>query len=224
MNKNNARVGSTSKVAIGFTIALLAVIAGVVAIIALTAPRPTPSDSALASSTVREDSHVLDDAGEGAVTVVEFLDFECEACGAFYPVVEDLREEFDGQITFVIRYFPLPGHFNSKNAAVAVEAAARQGQLEAMYQRMFATQAEWGEQQVSYAPLFREFAAELGLDLEQYDADVADPATLDRVESDFTDGRALGVQSTPTFFINDQLIELTSFEDLRAAIAAELAR
>jgi len=224
MNKNYAGVGSTSKVAIGFTIALLAVIAGVVAIIALTAPRPAPSDSALASSTVREDSHVLDDAGQGAVTVVEFLDFECEACGAFYPVVEDLREEFDGQITFVIRYFPLPGHFNSKNAAVAVEAAARQGQLEAMYQRMFATQSEWGEQQVSYAPLFREFAAELGLDLEQYDADVADPATLERVESDFTDGRALGVQSTPSFFINDQLVELTSFEDLRAAIAAELAR
>lgn len=221
--KISAATSKSSKFAIGFTIAVLVVTVGVIATVILTARIPAPPDRALLSSALREDSHVLDDAGEGALTVVEFLDFECEACGAFYPVVEGLREEFDGQITFAIRYFPLPGHFNSKNAAVAVEAAAQQGQLEAMYQRMFATQTEWGEQQVSYAPRFREFAAELGLDLEQYDRDVADPATLERVESDFADGRAMGVQSTPTFFINDQIVELTSFDDLRAAITAELA-
>lgn len=223
MNSNTS-MSSTSKTAVVFTLVLLVVIAAVVAVIAITAPRAEPSESALAQASVREDSHVLNDAGDGAVTVVEFLDFECEACGAFYPVVEDLRAEFDGQVTFVMRYFPLPGHFNSKNAAVAVEAAAQQGQLEAMYQRMFETQAEWGEQQVSHAPLFREFAADLGLDLEEYDAAVADPATLARVESDFADGRELGVQSTPTFFVDDEQVQLTSFDDLRAAIVAALAR
>lgn len=223
MNSNTS-MSSTSKTAVVFTLVLLVVIAAVIAVITITTPRAEPSESAVAQASVREDSHVLNDAGDGAVTVVEFLDFECEACGAFYPVVEDLRAEFDGQVTFVMRYFPLPGHFNSKNAAVAVEAAAQQGQLEAMYQRMFETQAEWGEQQVSHAPLFREFAAELGLDLEMYDAAVADPATLARVESDFADGRELGVQSTPTFFVDDEQVHLTSFDDLRAAIVAALAR
>lgn len=174
--------------------------------------------------TIRDDSHRLDDAGEEAVTVVEFLDFECEACGAFYPVVESLREEFAGEVTFAIRYFPLPGHFNSTNAAIAVEAAAQQGQVEAMYQRMFATQAQWGEAQQSRAMLFREFAQELGLDLAEYDAAVADPATAERVQSDFDDGVRLGVSSTPTFFINDRLVQLTSFEDLRLAIQSELSR
>ena len=130
---------------------------------------------------VRESSHVLDDGGEGAVTLVEFLDFECEACGAFFPIVEDMREQFAGEITYVVRYFPLPGHFNSKNAAVAAEAAAQQDRFEDMYVRLFETQAEWGEAQESRADLFRGFAEEIGLDMAAYDAAVADPATTERV-------------------------------------------
>lgn len=187
-------------------------------------PKADGNPAIATASAIADDTHILDDAGKGAVTVVEFLDFECEACGAFYPVVEDLREEFSGQVTFAFRYFPLPGHFNSTNAAVAVEAAAQQGQLEPMYQRMFETQAEWGEAQESRAPLFRQFAEELGLDLAEYDAAVADPATAERVQSDFDAGVALGVSSTPTFFVNDQMVQMKSFDDLGAAIQAELDR
>ena len=157
---------------------------------------------------VRENSHVLDDGGDAAVTVVEFLDFECEACGAFYPLVEDLREKFDGEITYVIRYFPLPGHFNSKNAAIAAEAAAQQGRLEDMYHRLFQTQAQWGEAQESRANLFRGFAVELGLDMAAFDEAVADPATAQRVEFDVDEGERLGVSSTPTFFIDGEQVVL----------------
>ena len=221
-------INTNSKVALVLSGAIvLVVIAFIIAAIVQAQPSsPEAQDdpgTGLASA-IRGDSHIMDDAGEGAVTVVEFLDFECEACGAFYPVVEDLREEFSGQVTFAIRYFPLPGHFNSTNAAIAVEAAAQQGQLEAMYERMFDTQAEWGEAQESRAPLCRQFAEELGLDLAEYDAAVADPATADRVKSDFDDGVALGVSSTPTFFVNDRMAQLGAFEDLRAAIQAELDR
>jgi protein-disulfide isomerase len=96
---------------------------------------------------IRDDSRILGEQGSSDVTFVEFLDFECEACGAAYPIVEDLREKYAGEVTFVIRYFPLPGHFNAGRAARAVEAAARQGELEAMYSRMYETQKEWGEAQ-----------------------------------------------------------------------------
>jgi len=217
------------KVAITFSGAIVLVVIGFIVVAILQAqqsraPESDPTPGAAPAAAIRDDSHILDDAGAGAVTVVEFLDFECEACGAFYPVVEELREEFSGEVTFAIRYFPLPGHFNSKNAAIAVEAAAQQGQLEAMYARMFETQPEWGEAQESRAPLFRQFAEELGLDLAEYDAAVADPATAARVQSDFDDGVALGVGSTPTFFVNDRLVQLESFEDLREAIQAELDR
>lgn len=169
-------------------------------------------------SVVRDDTRMLDAVSDADVTVVEFLDFECEACAAAYPVVEQLREEFAGEVAFAIRYFPIPAHANSENAAVAVEAAARQGALEQMYTLMYTTQLEWGEQQTSAAALFRDYAEELGLDLEQYDADIVDPAVIDRVRSDFSDGRALGVDSTPTFFVNGEKVELRSFDDLRVAI------
>ncbi|WP_426183508.1 DsbA family protein [Microbacterium sp. TWP3-1-2b2] len=122
-------------------------------------PDSTSTDGALPGA--RANSHVLDSAGTDAPTLVEFLDFECEVCGMFYPVIEQLREEYAGEINYVVRYFPLPGHFNSMNAAVAAEAAAQQDQFEGMYARLFESQAQWGEQQVSRADLFRTFAEEL---------------------------------------------------------------
>ncbi|MEY5004804.1 MAG: hypothetical protein RLZZ594_834, partial [Actinomycetota bacterium] len=98
------------------------------------------------------------------------------------------------------------------------------GKLEEMFARMYETQSEWGESQESKANLFRQYAERLGLDLVKYDADVAAVETLERIEADFQDGVALGVQSTPSFFLNDQPVQLTSFDDLRAAIEAELRR
>lgn len=178
-------------------------------------PAPDPAEK---QQTMRSDSHVLDRGGSDAVTVVEFLDFECEACGAFYPIVEDLREKYAGDITYVVRYFPLPGHVNSTQAALAAEAAAGQDRFEDMYRMLFETQSQWGEQQRETPEVFRGFAEDLGLDLAAYDAAVADPATLARVEADKSDGTELGVRSTPSFFIDGRAVELQQWGDLEAAI------
>jgi protein-disulfide isomerase len=171
---------------------------------------------------VREDSHRLGEPGAGDVTLVEFLDLECESCRAAYPFVEQLREDYAGRVTFVARYFPMPGHANAENAAVAVEAAGQQGAFEAMYHRMYETQPEWGEQQESKAELFRTFAEDLGLDMAAYDDAVADPATLERVLSDREDGLALGVQGTPTFFLDGQKVEVDTTEEFVELIEAAL--
>lgn len=171
---------------------------------------------------VNESTRILDDAGPDAPVVVEFLDFECEACGAVYPTMEELRAQYEGRVTFAIRYFPLPGHANSRNAAVAVEAAAQQGALEPMYQRMFETQSEWGEAQASEAARFRGYAEELGLDMADYDAAVAAPETMARVEQDFQAGAALGVDRTPTIFIGGERLDLQSLSDIEEAIEASL--
>jgi len=219
-------MNTNTKVALGFTaVVILSVLAFItVAVIqAQNRPQAIPDPTTGLPPTVREDSHRLTNPESSTVTFVEFLDFECEACGAAFPYVEQLRAEYGDRVTFVMRYFPLPSHFNSTNAAVAAEAAARQGQLEAMYQKLFESQSEWGEKQDSQAPLFRTYAEELGLDMGQYDADIADPSTLERVKSDFDDGVALGVASTPTMYVNDVIVELTSFEDIRTAVENALA-
>ena len=185
-----------------------------------------PGGSSVATETglVRSDSRVLGEPGSTDVVLVEFLDFECEACGAAFPVVEQLRQKYAGQVTFVARYFPLPGHFNAERAARSVEAAARQGKFEDMYTLMFATQHQWGEQQVPIDETFRQYAEQIGLDLEQYDADYADPAVAERVQRDVADGVELGVQGTPTFFLNGARFEPRSFDDFDAALAEALAQ
>ncbi|XPP25601.1 MAG: DsbA family protein [Leucobacter sp.] len=196
-----------------------------VAIVVVIVNRPeqvTLPEGTGAVRTLSESAHYLDEAGADAPTLVEFLDFECEACGALYPYMEDIREQYDGQINYVVRYFPLQGHFNSMNAAVAVEAAAQQGQFEGMYQKMFKTQAEWGEGQTSEAERFRGYAEDLGLDMTAYDAAVADSSTQERVEEDLNAGRSLEVSGTPTFFLNGEELELTAPEDLPNALNAAL--
>ncbi|GAB3279533.1 DsbA family protein [Kineosporia babensis] len=165
----------------------------------------------------REDSHVLGEPGSSDVTLVEFLDFECPSCGAMYPFVEELRQTYAGQVTFVARHFPLPMHSNANDAALAAEAAAQQDQFEAMYSKLFQTQNAWGGQD-NQAATFRGYAEELGLDLAEYDAALADPATQERVDRDQKDGEDLQVPGTPTFFLNGKLLQPESAEEFTAAI------
>ena len=175
------------------------------------------------TAVVRADSHRLTDVPNSTVTVVEFLDLECEACRAAFPGVERLRTEYGDRVTFVLRYFPIPSHQNAELAARAVEAAGRQGQLEPMYQMMYETQPEWGEQTVSQRDMFVEFATRLGLDVSRFERDVDDPATAERVLADRADGMELGVEGTPTFFINgSKFAGAPTYDALKAAIEREL--
>ena len=207
---------------VAIAVAVVLLIAGIV--FAITQQQPAAPADGEQQQTVRTDSHVLDQGGADAVTVVEFLDFECEACGAFYPIVEELREKHRGDITYVVRYFPLPGHINSTQAALAAEAAAQQGRFEDMYHRLFETQSQWGEQAEETPEVFRGFAEDLGLDMAAYDAAIADPATAKRVQADKSDGEKLGVTSTPTFFIDGEQIVMQKWDDLALAIDEAVGR
>ncbi|MGX1806008.1 DsbA family protein [Nocardia sp. NPDC055321] len=187
-------------------------------------PADLPAVEAVAAGPlVRENSHRLGAAVPGAVTLVEFLDFECEACAAAFPLVEDLRTKYAGRVNFVVRYFPIPSHFNAERAARAVEAAAAQGAFEGMYKAMYRNQARWGEQRVAKDDEFRLFAQELGLDIARWEADYNAPATLERVRQDFEDGRALGVRGTPTFFLDGVQLRPRTAADFTGAIDAALA-
>jgi len=208
-------------VSIAAVVGALVLIVGV----ALAVVRPWESPAAQGASAVPvvdESTHVLDDAGEGAPVVVEFFDYECPSCGQFHPIVEDLRDRFEGEVTFAVRYFPLPGHPNAVPAALAAEAAAQQGELERMHATLFERQQEWAGTEDA-AAAFRGYAEELGLDLAAYDEAVADPATLERIQADADAGIALGVQSTPTFFVDGDMVELQRYDDVETAIEAALA-
>ncbi|MEU8928999.1 thioredoxin domain-containing protein [Streptomyces sp. NPDC048409] len=173
---------------------------------------------------VRASSHRLTDPERSELTIVEFLDFECEACGAYHPVVEKLRVEYGDRVTFVARYFPMPGHRNGELAARTAEAAARQGKFEEMYRKLFATQKEWGESRDGKRQVFRDYARRLGLDMAAFDADLADPDVAARIRVDQRDGVALGVRGTPTFFVDGEPIAAPdSYEAFEALVDDRLA-
>ncbi|MDN4609308.1 DsbA family protein [Arthrobacter burdickii] len=179
--------------------------------------------SGTAASVVREDSHRLSQAPDEKAVLVEFLDFECESCLAAYPLVEDLSEEYGQNLTVASRYFPLPGHPNSETAAAAVEAAAQQGRFKDMHAHMYETQTEWSHTSEDRSPVFRGYAEDLGLDMAAYDAAIADPATMERVNADKADGMALNVEGTPTFFLDGRKIQPATVEEFRSLIETAIA-
>lgn len=183
---------------------------------------------------VRPDSPTLGPA-DAPVTVVEFLDPECESCAAFSPVVKKMLMDYDGKVRLVIRYMPF--HPNSVPAASWAEAAGEQGKYWEMQEVLFRRQSEWGEihghgTQVAAAAarreppavLFERYAAELGLDVERLRAAVAQNRYASKVERDRRDGQSLGVTKTPTFFVNGRQLARFSQQDLRALIEEELRK
>ncbi|HIW99658.1 MAG TPA: DsbA family protein [Candidatus Nesterenkonia stercoripullorum] len=207
-----------------FTLGLIAVAALVLAgfIIFLD---PDEQESAPAEDTgsasaqlVREDSPRLSEGGDAVF--VEYLDFECEACLSLYPTIEEIRAEYGDRVTFVVRYLPL--HGNSVEAAKAAEAAGEQGEFEAMYKALFENSAEWSHQETSQREAFFGYAEELGLDMERFEQVYDDPATLERIEQSAADAEALGVTSTPTFFVDGERLEPTRVEDLTDPLDAAL--
>ena len=150
---------------------------------------------------VSEDSHYLERNEDAAVTVVEYLDFECPACGAQYPVMEEMRDTYGDQINFVVRYFPLDGHVNARTTAAAAEAAARQDSFEEMYAKLFETQQEWSGASEPTPDVFGDAEA-LGLDVEQFTEDMESEEVQQRVQADMDDGMQAGVQGTPSIYVN----------------------
>lgn len=186
---------------------------------------PKTSDTAQAEQDerlARPDSIRLATADDGAPVLVEFLDLECESCRALKPVVDQIRTDYEGELEIVVRYMPL--HASSVNAAKAAEAANAQGKFEEMYDLLFETQPEWGEQQTPEEQYFFDLAEQIGLDMDEFRSVYDDPATEAKVERDQQDGDSLGVTGTPTFFLDGEQLELTTVEDLTEQLDEAVGR
>jgi protein-disulfide isomerase len=153
------------------------------------------------------------------ITVVEYLDFECEACRVYYPITKRLKEEYGDKVSFVVRYFPLPGHKNSMTSAMAVETAGKQGKFWEMHDILYDNQITWGEKQITDPALFIEYAKQIGLDMEKYKNDIGSQEIKDRINRDKNSANSLGIQGTPTFFINGEKIpNPKGYEDFKSLI------
>jgi len=179
---------------------------------------------------VRPDSATIGPA-DAKVTVVEFLDPECESCAAVAPQMKALLKEYEGKVRFVARYMPL--HPNAKIAAQYTEAAGEQGKYWEYQEKLFAMQGEWGTKHgpnahaaptAPVSTLFEKYGTEIGLDPQKLNASAGKPEYANKAERDLNDGRALGVRATPTFFVNGRKLARLSMQDLRTLINEELAK
>jgi len=161
------------------------------------------------------------------ITIVELTDYECPFCKRYVAETRPaLVERFveTGVVRLVVRDLPLSElHPSALPAAIAAHCAATQGQFWPMYERLFATHdLLWGGMRAGERELFRDFAAELGLELAAFDACLVDPASEQTVRAEAAAIQGLGISVTPTFFINGQQLRgaqpIGVFERLIAAL------
>jgi protein-disulfide isomerase len=158
------------------------------------------------SSSAQMSNHT---SGQGTtgVTLTEWGDFQCPACGQFYPAVAAVREKYGDQITFRFRNFPLTQiHPNALISARAAEAAGLQGKFFEMFDQLYQGQKSWSESQ-NPNQFFEQYAEQLGLDMSKFREDMKSQATNDTVQADLAEAKRLNYQSTPTFEINNKKVE-----------------
>ena len=156
---------------------------------------------------------------DASVVLTEYSDFQCPACGAFEPVVAQVLAQYGNKIRFEYKHYPLPIHQFAIQAAQASEAAAQQGKFFEFHDRLFADQKTWSTSQTPQV-FFLQYAQDLGLNVDQFKRQMQSSIIKEAVKKAQKDAGDMGLTGTPSFFLNGQKMELSSYEDFTAQIAA----
>ena len=152
------------------------------------------------------------------VTIVEFTDFQCSACGAMYPVLEEALQSYGKSVRFVVRDFPLSVHANSRKAAEAADAANAQGKFFEYIAILFKNQNALDVDSL------KKYASEVGLDRKRFDTELDNGVYAAEVQHDVDDGETYGIDSTPTIYINGVMLREFTADGIRAAISRALGQ
>lgn len=201
---------------IKLVVIIVALVAGLIGIGVLSGDPETTTTNATGSSNSQ---------GPEVVTVelTEAGDFECPACASYHPIVKEVKEQYKDRVTFTFKHFPLTTiHPNALAAHRAAEAAAKQGKFWEMHDLLFEQRALWISQVTNNpVPQLESFAHDLGLDMVKFKEDFSSSEVNSTINTDSSAMKALGAESTPTFFLNGELIdnrELDTVEKLSAVL------
>ena len=170
-----------------------------------------PSASVSGSATA-DDGYVgyrLNREVPGAGTATLYTDYQCPYCAKAEPKFEEAAKKLDGIMNVTVRHMPLNMHANAVPAALAVEAAAAQGKHLEMANKLFNTQNDGKNinERDKLRTLFNDYAKELGLNVEEFDKALLDSNTVKPVQRDYEHAVKIGVKGTPTFAVNDKVVE-----------------
>jgi protein-disulfide isomerase len=195
-------------------------------------PKPSPSPGASAAGSAvnpgeagAEPAHALGDQ-KAPVTLEEFGDFECPPCGVLHPILKSLESEYGpAKVRIIFREYPLvPNHVHALAAARAAEAAGLQGKFWEMHDMIYEHQKDWHEA-FDVRPIFEGYAKTIGLNVEQFWRDNTSEIVERRIFLDGKRAHSLGVQGTPTVFLNGKEVPFQSLapDKLKELINTELA-
>ncbi len=160
------------------------------------------------------------------VSIIEYGDFECPACGYIAPIVKQVVANYGDKILFVFRNYPLPQHPDAKIAAQAAEAAGLQGKYWQMHDMLYDKQNDW----TTAAPadvvskFFDGYASSIGINVTQFDKDINSSQVAKKVANDTASGTAASIDHTPTFFVNlKQIQNPTTYDQFKSVIDQALA-
>lgn len=183
------------------------------------APTSQAQLAASAEQLVPNDAWTKGASESARFTIVEFSDFQCPACAAAAPAVRTLVEQYPDDVRLIYRHFPLRSiHQHAVTAAKAAEAAGAQGKFWEMHDALFAQQSEWSLKGNAQENM-RAIAESLGLDMTQYDEALQSAAVAQRVTDDEDAAAALNLNSTPSFYLNGEKMDLPAIvQKLRAEL------
>jgi protein-disulfide isomerase len=162
-------------------------------------PQPGKPDPA-ATYKVTLDDAVTKGSADALVTLIEWSDFQCPYCSRVTPTMKELEKTYGNDLRIAFKHNPLGFHPRAKPAALAAEAAGKQGKFWEMHDRLFENQKDLSDEN------FITWAGELGLDIEQFKKDLADPALSKKIDAQQEQGNTLGARGTPAFFVNGRFL------------------
>jgi protein-disulfide isomerase len=237
MNITQHNAGQANKATIWFIVGFVVIVTAVV-IIAGAYSSGTPSNTASSTFVVTTVPAITaGDWSEGnpdaKVSLIEYGDFECPACGEYFPVVEQLIQNNSSTVRFVFRNFPLYTiHPFAGISAQAAEAAGLEGgaaKYWAMNDLLYTKQADWSTNTAltpaqAVSQYFDGYAQSIGLDVNTFDTDINASSVTSKIQNDVNSGNAASIDHTPTFFINlKQIPNPTSTTAFQAALTAAVA-
>ena len=180
------------------TITLILIIGGVI-FFSKNQPPPENSSQDIDQNTVLAGATHTIGNQNAPLNVVEFGDFQCPACAQAEPILKKILSQNREKIYFTFRHYPLTFHKNARIAAQAAEAASIQGKFWEMHDLIYQNQKEWSDS-TGAEEIFERYAEDIGLDKSKFKDDIDKTTAI--INDDYALGNKVGVQSTPTFYIN----------------------
>ncbi|MCR4368989.1 MAG: DsbA family protein, partial [archaeon] len=197
-----------------YTVLGVLLIVGGIAVVFMFLSNPGPGFD---ESELEAGGHIKGNEG-ASVTIVEFSDFQCPACGSAYEAFKPVWPEYESRVKFVYRHFPLSSiHPYAFKAAEASECAAEQGKFWEMHDTLFENQQNLKTEDL------KSYAGKIGLEAGSFNSCLDSGKYTSKVAGDYSYATSIGLRGTPTFFVNGQQYSNMSADQWRSLLNSKLA-